>query len=392
MNFIIALDKSDNTFIMCDEQGKKKIKINNDLFKKLNNKICTFDKNTIAVFNGDSLIKNSLTLLGKYYFGKEKDIKYLLCDATLHRKSMSKKDILNAYNNGVSFSNIRICSDNSIRMINGSIPFLNNLQYMRNNNTVIKIGNIKASTPGSMGVGKKFLGKRINDSKIGCVKFELFGGSYDINNEVLAYKLGKLLNFDVAEATIEESNGNKCVISIYNYNTLTESITSLKTEVGVERFNSTFNEQWMLKNKSKESWDKFIQMLMLDFIMHQTDRHISNIAFKGKEFYTLYDNGRALFYNDFYNEIKDIDLNNKGSIVQSFFTNEHGYGWLYLEDVLGYDSYKHLIKHSLTYEDFKQAVSETYSNKDKVRNAWVAEYMYKVYLIIIHQEKRWKQQ
>ena len=27
LNFIIALDISDNTFIMCDEQGKQKIKI-----------------------------------------------------------------------------------------------------------------------------------------------------------------------------------------------------------------------------------------------------------------------------------------------------------------------------------------------------------------------------
>jgi hypothetical protein len=43
-------------------------------------------------------------------------------------------------------------------------------------------------------------------------------------------------------------------------------------------------------------------MILLDFITRQDDRHLSNMAIKisgGREsFYSLYDNGRSLFYED----------------------------------------------------------------------------------------------
>lgn len=75
--------------------------------------------------------------------------------------------------------------------------------------------------------------------------------------------------------------------------------------------------------------------------------------------------------------------------MRSFHTNEHGYGWMYLEDVLMYDNYKHLIRHDLKYKDFIKIVSKAYGNSDKHRNEWTAEYMYKVYLIITNQERKW---
>ena len=252
---------------------------------------------------------------------------------------MSKSDIQTAYSSKL-FSNIKISSDGKIRMLNGSIPFLNNLSKLRNTDTVIKISNISGITPGSIGVGKKFFGKRISDEKVGCVKFELFPNSYDIKNEVLAYKLGKMLNFDVAEASFEKFENSKCIISIYNYNVNTEKIQSLKSEIGTENFHSKFNKNWFIEHKSIGAWNKFIQMVIFDLIMHQTDRHISNIAFKNKNLYSLYDNGRALFYDCFEQSKSEINLNNRGSIVESFYTNEHGYGWLYLEDILGYNNYK----------------------------------------------------
>jgi hypothetical protein len=44
------------------------------------------------------------------------------------------------------------------------------------------------------------------------------------------------------------------------------------------------------------------QMILLDFVTRQDDRHLSNIAFKvaddQESFYPLYDNGRSLFYED----------------------------------------------------------------------------------------------
>ena len=276
-------------------------------------------------------------------------------------------------------------------MLSGSIPFLGKLQHdILSKSTVVKIHDIEAGTASSLGVSKKFFGRRIKDGALGCIKFPLVSGSYDIDNEVLAYELSKLLKFDVAEATTEVYNNTKCVISVYKYKYGVETIKSLKSEIGTINFHSKFNKDWFIKEKSNSTWNKFLQMIMLDLIMHQVDRHISNIAFIGKDLYSLYDNGRSLFFYDFYNEISKVDISNRGSIVKSFHTNEHGYGWMYLEDVLGYNGYKHLIPLDLKYSDFKSVVYKCYDNRDEFRNLWVAEYMYKVYLIITKQEKRWE--
>jgi hypothetical protein len=138
-------------------------------------------------------------------------------------------------------------------------------------------------------------------------------------------------------------------------------------------------------------------MIMLDLIMHQTDRHISNIAFTDNDLYSLYDNGRSLFFDEDIEDVNNkINLKSRGSIVESFITNEHGYGWVYLEDVLGYNNYEYLIRHDLTYEQFFNIVDDAYRlgnasvdmAKMSIRIAWLSEYMYRVYLIIIRQENR----
>lgn len=279
---------------MCDIHGESKCLINQVEYNKLAYKISKFDKNKIALYKNGRLIRNSITVLGKYYYGKQKEIRYLACDGRLNKASMTRKELQAKYKE-IQFSNIKLYSNGSIRMLNGSIPFLNNLETLRNNNTVVKLSNITGITPGYIGVSKKFFGKRVMDGKVGCIKFELFPNSYDIKNEVLAYELGKLLKFDVAEASFEEFDGHKCIISIYNYDVHTEKIASLKSEIGTDNFHKRFNKNWFIQNKSLEAFNKFIQMIMLDLIMHQTDRHISNIAFKNNQLYSLYDNGEHYF-------------------------------------------------------------------------------------------------
>lgn len=388
MNYIVAKNIDDNTYLMTDIHGEARHFIDEQTFNRLKYKLSVFDKNKIALYSNGTCVRNSVTVLARYYYSSRKEVKYFVCDDNLNKISMSKQDIQRAYSTK-SFSNIRVCSDGSIRALSGSIPFLQNASNLMTDNTVIKLGGINEITPGLMGVSKKFFGKRVSDGKVGCVKFELFPNSYDIRNEVLAYKLGKLLNFDVVEATFEKFDGSNCIISIYNYDMRTEKISSLKSEIGTDNFHARFNKNWFIKNKSREAFEKFMQMVMLDLMMHQTDRHISNIAFKGDQLYSLYDNGRALFYDTFVKGTPEIDLTNRGKIVESFYLNEHGYTWTYLEDVLGYENYKHLIRHDLTYEDFFKIVKESYGDSDKFRNSWVTEYMYKVYLIITRQERKW---
>jgi hypothetical protein len=385
MYFVIA--KSNDSKLYRVFNGKSYIDTNK--IKQIQN-ICDYKESRLGTFdiNTKQIIKNAYTVLGKCSSNDNSVSTFIICDSTGSIKRVTKEIIIKTGEN--SFTNIIICKNETIRLIRGTLPLIKDKHKETSKNTVIKIGSLIQSTSGSVGVGKKFFGKRVSDNKFGCVKFEIFPNSLDINNEVLAYKLGKLLKFDVAEASFETYNSKRCIISIYNYNKQLEKITSLKSEIGTENFHNKFNKKWFIQNKSEKAWNKFIQMIMLDLIMHQTDRHISNIAFKDKDLYSLYDNGRALFFDCVDTVPDNIDLNNRGSIVESFVTNEHGYGWVFLEDVLGYNRYKNLIRHDLEYTDFEKIVTESYENKNTFRNEWIAEYMFKVYLIIIRQEKRFR--
>ena len=60
-------------------------------------------------------------------------------------------------------------------------------------------------------------------------------------------------------------------------------------------------------------------------------------------------------------------------------------------DILGYNNYKHLINTNLKPNDFRKIVNESYGDKDIFRNNWVAEYMFKTYLIVTRQERRWSE-
>lgn len=387
MIFVLAL--YENKYLLCNDDGSQTTVASKYDITHSKNKVCKFNEDKLAIISSENkIVKNSYTVLGKFYRGKNRESFYLVCNAIGKRSSLSKNQLIQL-SKTTDFTNIVISSDNRVRMLSGSIPLLVNVDSSNRNNTnddtVVKVCDIQSGTSGSLGVGKKFFGKRIKDGKVGVVKFSLTQDSLDINNEVIAYELGKILGFDIAEASFEKYKHKKCVISIYNYDFTTEKIKSLRECIGTDNFDRRFNRDWVVHNFSQEAWDKFLQMIMLDLIMHQTDRHISNIAFKGNTLYSLYDNGRALLFDS---DLLNVDLNSRSSIVNSFYRNEHGYGWMYLEDILGYNNYKHLINHNVTYEQIEGIVNKCYGTSNIKKNKWVSLYMYRVYLIITRQEKR----
>jgi hypothetical protein len=372
------------------------VNINLNKLKDFGSEMCNFRHDRLALLDDNgNILNNKYTIIGKYYTGKQKLIEYITCDGIGRKTNINKNKIIALGED--KFTNITISKNGQIRFIHGSIPFIVKEEKIKNRDTVVKLGNISQGTIGSIGVGTKFLGKRLKDDKIGCVKLELFPKSLDINNEIVAYELGKLLGFDVAEASFEIYKARRCIISIYGDEALKGNIKTLKSEIGTDNFHSKFNRNWVVENKSTRAWYKYVQMIMLDLIMHQTDRHISNIAFTDNDLYSLYDNGRSLFFDEDIEDVNNkINLKSRGSIVESFITNEHGYGWVYLEDVLGYNNYEYLIRHDLTYEQFFNIVDDAYRlgnasvdmAKMSIRIAWLSEYMYRVYLIIIRQENR----
>lgn len=226
------------------------------------------------------------------------------------------------------------------------------------------------------GISKKFLGKRIRDNKIGMVKKSVSPDGYDNINEVLCYHLGKLFGVRVCEASTESYSGsNHWVISIYEYDISKDTITSCKNAFGVENFHKRFSMSSLKKMFGQEAVDDFGRMVIFDTITHQTDRHIRNFSFFNNRMYPLYDNGRCLFWDtDSLEPISQMDL------ISTFETNEHGYGWSYLDGVLGPQECKQLINPNVTYQQLYDIVSEYYTTE---RAKVLSRYMYMTYKLII---------
>lgn len=372
-------------YYMVTNMAKEVISYDENTFLKYKDKFCDFYSDRLAVINNNQCLNYSYILLGKFMRSKNKSY-YLISDPYGKRISLSREDLIQKVNLGLVFSNATI-KNNIIRFKNGSIPILNN--QTRNNihrDTVVKLGTIDSGTPGSIGVNKKFFGKRLNDNKLGVVKFSLPGSDYDIINEVVCSELGKLFGFDVAEASLEYYNNTSCVISCYKDNSIAynEKPKSLKSYITPENFRKTFSMDWIVSQFSFECKKKFIQMVMFDFLTRQEDRHISNIAFYKESLYSLYDNGRSLYFSSYNEKRRIIDFHRRDSIVNDFITNEHGYGWMFLEDVIGFSVYKDYINLNVTYTDIQAILTKYYA--DKNRADWTSKYIFKVYQMLLRKE------
>lgn len=345
-------------------------------FKSLSNKICPYFEDKLTLIVNKVYKRQSYTLLGKYFKGKNREVYYVYSDWNGTLNHISRRQLLLQ---NIQFSNA-IVSDNMIRFKSGSIPFLGHDNRETRKFTVEKLGEIEYNTIGFKGVNKKFKGRRLSDGKFGIVKFPLVQESYDCINEVVCYELGKLFGFDVAEASLEYYLGKECIISCYKDNSIVyNSVKSLKSIIGTNDFHKNFQPSWIIKNYGRKSLVKFIQMLLFDFITRQEDRHISNIAFYNNELYSLYDNGRSLFY-DSYKDILlnlNMDMDNFTALFNTFCQNEHGFTYIYLTDVVTKNEYKNYINLNVTYNNIYNIFKKYYEDEKRAR--LTALYVYKVY-------------
>lgn len=249
--------------------------------------------------------------------------------------------------------------------------------------TVLKV----APAMCTIGVGQKFIGRRMTDNRLGIVKFPLYDGSLDCLNEVVCFELGSLFGFDVVEASMETYDDKDCVISCYADNSLCvkNDIKTLKSWLGTVNFHQRFNVSWIREQFGEDSVKRFIQMLMFDYLTRQHDRHINNIAFTQTQMYSLYDNGRSLFFDadEFEKYKQTTDFNLPWTIRNSFYTNEHGYAFTYLEDIVGYYEYKRYIA-SVRFEDIQSIFKKYYKGDLEDKGNWLADYVWSVYKILLH--------
>lgn len=267
-----------------------------------------------------------------------------------------------------------------IKLKQGSIPTFTRIREEQEvTDTVVKIKSIKdlKEIMSTVGVGKKFLGRRIRDNRIGMVKTSVSPFLYDNINEVMCFELGKLFGVPVCEASFETyQRNNSLVISLFNYDYNKESIISCKKLFGTTNFHKRFTMSNLEKMISKDAVDGFNRMVIFDLIINQRDRHINNFSFFKGNLYPLYDNGRCLFWDTSnLEDIKEEDL------VSTFYTNEHGYGWSYIDGVLGVAECRRLINCNVDYTDIEQVVRKYYKNTKRAKILSI--YIYRVYRLII---------
>ncbi len=140
----------------------------------------------------------------------------------------------------------------------------------------------------------------VSNGNYGIYKKRLHPLSTDVESEVAVYGLSRLLGVKCCQAWLVKDANEVVAFSKFEYNFANEYIVHARNFFAdKERLE---NEYENLVNKFPLSKNEIRQMILLDFITRQTDRHLSNVAMifssLGMEFYSLYDNGRSLFYED----------------------------------------------------------------------------------------------
>lgn len=277
-----------------------------------------------------------------------------------------------------AITNIAV-SDKVIRLRIGKLPIIRKQKNRdRIKDTVIKIIDADGlyEDMQTVGVGPKFFGKRLSDGKFGMVKKQVQPNRYDNINEILCFYLGKLFGVNVCEASQVIYDGeNDWVIQIYQYEYGSNQVIQCKNAFGIDNFNKQFNIKAIRNRFGDVAVDDFNRMIIFDTITRQTDRHIRNFQFYKDRMYPLYDNGRCLFWDkQRLSEISNIDL------ISQFYTNEHGYGWNYLDGNLGPMKCRRLINQKVTYNQVLQVVSKFYTFE---RAEILQKYIYRAYRLVI---------
>lgn len=345
--------------------------------KLQNNRINYIGYNYLALSVNNKIIayNNCYVVVAKFIENRQKYYLLVRSDG-IKMKCTEKNTLLLIENNRIMNT---VHSDKIVKLKIGSIPVYTanrNKTIENKNDTVTKLYEIRDTrarvhTPG---VGRKFLGKRKKDNKVGIVKYTVTKNAYDNINEVACYYLGKLFGVSVCEASFEIYNGNSgWVMSLYDYDYNNKTLLRCKDIFGTENFHKRFSIKSLRDMFGQDVVDDFNKMVIFDLITHQVDRHIGNFAFIDNKMYPLYDNGRSLFWD--IDNLKKLPVED---IVNTFYTNEHGFGWAYVDGILGITECRKLIN-KVSYLEIFNILNKFY-NEDRAKA--LSNYVYNTYKII----------
>lgn len=195
----------------------------------------------------------------------------------------------------------------------------------------------------------------VYNGKYGIYKQRISPLTTDVESEVAVYLLAKRMGIPCCPAYRVDVNS---IFSEFVYDFAEEYIVHFRRLFDGARSD---NEYENLLNVRPQYKEQIIQMLLLDFITRQDDRHLSNIAIKvnkeGESFYPLYDNGRSLFYEDTEDMVKAACEN------VELYASSFGYSGTYfdyLRDIAaeGCD-FSQLIRLDITDEEIEEILLES---------------------------------
>ena len=136
----------------------------------------------------------------------------------------------------------------------------------------------------------------VYEGKYGIYKQRISPLMTDVESEIAVYLLAKKMGIPCCPAYRADE---KTVFSAFLYDFRAEYVVHFRRLFAGARSDNEYKNLITARPQYKEN---IIQMIVLDFITRQDDRHLSNVAVKvsgaGESFYPLYDNGRSLFYED----------------------------------------------------------------------------------------------
>jgi hypothetical protein len=144
--------------------------------------------------------------------------------------------------------------------------------------------------------GGNFERSGVFNSRYGIYKQRLHPLSTDAESETAVYLLSQKLGVPCCPVCF---TGRDTVFSTFLYDFSQEYLVHFRHLFNGPRSDNEYHNLISIRSQYKK---EIIQMLLLDFITRQDDRHLSNMAVKidgnTESFYPLYDNGRSLFYED----------------------------------------------------------------------------------------------
>ena len=138
------------------------------------------------------------------------------------------------------------------------------------------------------GEGRKFYGKSKITGRKGIVKFPLYVGCRDYLYEQIYYDYAVQIGVPCVPVETGRYMNKSCCLSIF----LRKPSDNWRSFMHIYTADNTQTELVIVKNYNIQR--EYMQALLLDYILGNSDRHMGNLAIMNNMLYPMFDNGRIL--------------------------------------------------------------------------------------------------